>query len=206
MQLHEPLGVITPTLDAQVLRVLAAVEDASFTGRQVARLLPTASKSGVNKVLARLERQGIVLVEQVGAAHHYRLNDRHLAAGHIRALVRLKETLQQRVREEVVAWAVAPALVAIFGSAARNEMTEQSDIDLFVVRYDTVHDEGRWEDQLDQLAESVTAWTGNDARVLQMSESEVRESVVRGDQITSDISRDGLVLHGDRGLLLKVRS
>lgn len=207
MQLHEPLGVITPTLDAQVLRVLASVDDASFTGRQVARLVPTASKSGVSKVLGRLEAQGIVTVEQVGAANHYRLNDQHLAAPHIRALVRLKDALHQRIQESVTGWDVVPVMVAIFGSAARNEMTAESDIDLFVVRDDdTAADDPLWESQLDQLAQDVTGWTGNDARVLEMSATEVRASVQSGDRITDDIEREGIVLHGDRRHLRKILS
>ena len=37
MQLHNPVGVVTPTLDAPVLAVLARAKH-PFTGRQVHRL------------------------------------------------------------------------------------------------------------------------------------------------------------------------
>ncbi|MEX1163819.1 MAG: hypothetical protein WEB03_09580, partial [Nitriliruptor sp.] len=73
MELQRPLAVVTPTLDGDVLCVLAGA-DATFTGRQVARLLPSHSQKGINNVLRRLTEQGIVTMAVAGPAHLYSLN------------------------------------------------------------------------------------------------------------------------------------
>lgn len=195
MQLHNPLAVVTPTLDAGVLRVLASA-DSRFTGRQIARLLPEHSQKGVHNALQRLVEQGIVLRDVVGAAHQYHLNRDHLAAPYISRLAQLRREFDSRVRELVDGWTVCPEALILFGSAARQEMSADSDIDLLVVG-PTGETEEVWHQQLTQLADEVTSWTGNDARVLDMRREEVRDALVHGDPLMDDIRREGQVLHGD---------
>ena len=195
MQLQDPLAVVTPTLDAGVLRVLA-VADSSFTGRQVARLLPQYSQKGVHNTLQRLAEQGIVLRDVVGASHLYRLNRHHLAADHIRSLARLRDEFDRRVSAEVAAWEAQPAVVILFGSAARGEMTTESDIDLFVVGGGE-GDSEQWQQQLAALAGQITAWTGNDARVLDMSRGEVRAAIAEREPLMVTLREEGQVLYGD---------
>ena len=79
VQLNKPLGTVTPTLDGDVLAVLASA-DATFTISQVHRILTTVSAEGIRKVLNRLAIQGVVLHDQVGRTNTYRLNTEHLAA------------------------------------------------------------------------------------------------------------------------------
>jgi hypothetical protein len=60
-------------------------------------------------------------------------------------------------------------------------MRPKSDIDLLVVRPDTVDaDDPQWRTQLDGLASSVTAWTGNDTRILEFSVREARTGLAVG--------------------------
>lgn len=195
MDLGRPLTVITPTVDADVLAVLARA-DASFTGRQTHRLVGRHSEAGVRNALERLARQGIVLRSEAGRAYLYRLNREHLAAPQIVALAGLRQELFRSVASEVAGWQVQPVLVAVFGSAARNDMREDSDIDLFVVRPGADEPDDRWTDQLDRLAARVTAWTGNDTRVLDMNEEEAREAASRGDAVLASIRGEGIQLYG----------
>lgn len=79
MQLHKPFAAVTPTLDGDVLMVLAGA-DVAFTISQINRMLPDVSGEGIRKVLNRLTAQGIVLHAEVGRTGTYRLNREHIAA------------------------------------------------------------------------------------------------------------------------------
>ncbi len=57
MQLNRPFATVTPTLDGDVLAVLATA-DATFSISQIPRILATASGEGIRKVLTRLTAQG----------------------------------------------------------------------------------------------------------------------------------------------------
>ncbi len=66
--------------------------DVTFTTGQVHRILNHSSEEGIRKVLSRLVRQGVVLVDRAGHAYAYRLNSEHLAAEPILALAKLPGT------------------------------------------------------------------------------------------------------------------
>lgn len=195
MELQRPLSVVTPTIDGDVLCVLAGA-DAAFTGRQVARLLPDHSQKGVHNVLRRLVEQGIATRAVAGPAHLYSLNRDHLAAPYIVGLCGLKNQLRQRVAELVRDWSAPAEAVILFGSAARGEMRPASDIDLFIVCPASV-DEDVWLEQTAELAEGVSAWTGNDARTVVMTPEEVRDGLEEGDALLRSIREEGQVLFGD---------
>ncbi|MGH2625205.1 MAG: nucleotidyltransferase domain-containing protein [Anaerolineales bacterium] len=206
MDLNRPLSVITPTVDADVLAVLAGAQ-AAFTGRQVHQVAGRHSERGIRNALHRLCTQGIVHRERVGAADQYRLNRAHLAAPYIEALAGLRDQLLQRISGELDRWAIAPVFAALFGSAARGEMRPDSDIDLLVVREDTVDaDDPVWRDQVDALAREVTTWTGNDTRVLEFGAGEVRAGLDAGDAVLLAARDEGIVLHGRLTYLSSGRS
>ena len=202
MQLQRPLGTIAPTLQADVLLVLASADEL-FTGRQVARLIPERSQKGVSLALRRLVEQGVVEVTRAGAANLYRLNREHLAAPHILALAGLRDQLLSRIREVATAWQVQADLILLFGSAARGDMRTDSDIDLFVVT-DGVGS-SLWDEQAKDLAERVRAWTGNDCRILEMTPQQVRDGADT-DPVLLAIGDEGLTVHGDRGYLRRARA
>lgn len=194
MEVQHPLRVVTPTLDGDVLTVLAQA-DASFTPGQVARLVPAASVEGIRKVLQRLAAQGIVDAEQVGRAYSYTLNREHLAAEHVVALANQRATLLHRIEALLSAWEPAPVYGAVFGSVARAQARTDSDVDIFLVRPDAAP-EGRWDDQAQALAHTVSRWTGNDARLLEMTESATRGGAAAGDPVLQEIARDALTVAG----------
>ena len=193
MELNRPLATVTPTLDGDVLAVLAGFEG-TFTTGQLHRVLGRYSEEGIRKVLHRLVRQGVVHADRVGNAFAYRLNRHHLAAEHIIGLSDLRGKLLERIESALGSWEIRPRYGAVFGSAARGSMAAESDIDLLLIRPDDA-DGDRWALQVDGLAADVSRWTGNDARILEFTVTEV---VTRGrdEPVLGDVIRDGLTVAG----------
>lgn len=195
MQLDRPLAAITPTVDGDVLLVLARA-DAEFTPATVQRLCGRHSVDGVRKALHRLSEQGIVTARTAGRAVMYSLNRQHLLAPSIIELAEANRELARRITAQVDAWRLEPVLVAIFGSAASGEMRVDSDIDLLVVRPDDVDpDEELWRTQINDLERAVTAWTGNDARVLEFSLTEVHRRP--NERVLKDAVDHGIAVVGE---------
>jgi hypothetical protein len=197
--LQHPFAVITPTVDGDVLAVLAGAE-AAFTTGDVARVVPARSVEGIRRALTRLVSHGIVDAEQVGRTVRYRLNREHLAAGAVIAVARQRSILLTRLGERLAAWRPRPVHAALFGSAARGDMRLDSDVDLFLVRPDDAPDD-RWEEQVDALSKDVTRWTGNDTRVLAMTESEVRAGAASRDPVLVSVRDEGVALVAPEGWL-----
>jgi predicted nucleotidyltransferase len=202
MDLARPLAVVSPTVDADVLAVLAGAE-AEFTGRQVHQVAGRHSEKGVRNCLHRLVGQGIVNSRRAGKADLYSLNRQHLAAPHIVALASLRQELLARIRAELAGWQEAPTFAALFGSATTGRMRPDSDIDLLVVRPKSVDVEGaEWRRQLENLSTAVTAWTGNDTRLLELDEDEVRRGLLGGERVLADVRDEGVVLYGQAAYLI----
>lgn len=198
VELSRPLSTITPTLDGDVLAVLAR-QDATFTTGALHRVLTQYSEEGIRKVLQRLTRQGIVHSARVGNAYSYRLNRDHLAAEHIIKLADLMNIFLARLTERLEAWEVRPVYAAVFGSAARGSMSMESDLDLLLVRPKDVPDE-LWAAQVDRLVEDVSRWIGNDVRPLQFAEAQIVTSG-REEPVLRDVLSEGLTVAGSRAWL-----
>lgn len=190
MQLQDPFGVVTPTLDGSVLSVLA-LADQSFTGRQVHQLAGRGTEQGVRNALARLVAQGVVLRSQAGSSYLYELNRRHLAAPHVVGLATVRDELFARWRQLIEGWSLRPRAVVLFGSAARGEMRLDSDIDLLVV---VDEDTEELDGLIEQLQAETSAWTGNDARVLSVTASQVSPD----EPVFAAAAEEGIMIVGDR--------
>lgn len=197
MELQRPLATITPTLDGDVLAIVAR-HDVMFTTGQLHRVLDRHSEAGIRKVLMRLSGQGIVLRERIGNAYGYRFNRDHVAASPITELANLQRTLLSWIEERLAGWAVRPVYAAVFGSAARGTMTVGSDLDLFLVHADDVPRDV-WDEQVDVLASDVTRWTGNDTRPLAYGSTEL--AVARAEPALREVLADALTVAGSRAWL-----
>jgi predicted nucleotidyltransferase len=173
MNVGRPYEAVIPSLDGEVLQVLAA-SSMAMTGRQIALLTGRKSHSGVLDVLNRLTEHGLVKRVELNRANLYSLNRDHVAAPAVIALAGLRLALLDRIRRELEEWEAPPIHVSLFGSAARGDGDVGSDIDLFVVRPAAIADEApRWRAQLETLAERIERWTGNRAAMHQVSEAEL---------------------------------
>lgn len=202
MDFRRPFQVITPSLDGDVLEVLAGTT-AGLTGREIERLAGR-SQDGVRKVLARLVEEGVVLQEPVGRAFRYSLNREHVAAPWIEGLAGLRAQLIGRLRERIESWEVRPSVAVLFGSAARGEAGTESDLDLLVIRPKRVDpDSDPWSGQITELASAATAWSGNDMRVLEYGE----EELTRADEpVVREAAAEGISLYGAVETLLTAQT
>lgn len=194
VDVSHPLAVVTPTLDGDVLAVLA-LADTTFTTGQLHRMLPEFSEDGIRKVLVRLSEQGIVRSERAGNAYLYRFNRAHLAAAPITELASLRVTLLSMIEQVLGSWEWPPVYAAVFGSMARGSASTRSDVDIMLVRPDEAPEQG-WEDQVAALAEAVSGWTGNDARPVEFTESELRQR--HSEPLFKNVLAEGLTVHGQR--------
>lgn len=199
MQLQSPMKVITPTVDGDVLSVLARAEQ-QFTIPTLATIIQHRSTEGIRQSLARLVEQGVVHQQSIGRAHVYVLNREHLAAAAIVELADLSRVLSRRIRDAIESWAEPPVYAALFGSAARGEMRPDSDIDLFILRDRPLGQ--LWDMQVAQLLEDITSWTGNDAQALEAAVDEVRAN--EHEPVIDDILRDGIPVFGSSTSLRRV--
>jgi predicted nucleotidyltransferase len=196
MDFSRPLSVVAPTLDGDVLGVLAGAEE-EFTGRRIHQVLGRGSEQGVRKAADRLVGQGVVSRRQAGQAKLYSLNRSHLAAPYIEGLGSLRAQLIERLTDLAESWEEPAAAVFLFGSVARGEADARSDLDLFVLRGPVpVRDDSRWSEQLAELEREATVWTGNEARVLEFRNRDFADPEVR--KIGREVLQSGVAIVGSR--------
>lgn len=205
MDVSRPWALIRSPVDMEIVRVLRGTTR-PLTGREVARLVRSGSQPTVNGALRRLSEHGLVSAAEAGSAYLYTLNGEHLAAPAVELLADVRSELARRLRAEVLAWELAPVHVSIFGSAARGDGDTRSDIDLFIVRPRGVdREDPRWREQLARLAARVLAWTGNQAGLSEVSESDARRLRRERPPIVEELRRDAVTITGpEPGELLGV--
>lgn len=228
MDVSDPTRAVTPTLDGPVLAVLA-VAGKPLTVGQVAAQAARGSEIGIRRSLARLIEQGIVRATLMGRNQVHELNRDHVAADVAVLLAGLRNTLWERFRGEFKTWRVKPLYAGVFGSAARGDGDESSDIDLLLVHppfsgeqksrmtasvrslvadalgdfmmSSADMDAGKqWEEQVDRLRERVEAWSGNALQVVDLTFQEWRHPQPQHRELLSEVDRDGIELVKARGL------
>jgi predicted nucleotidyltransferase len=196
MDVARPYKAVCPSLDGEVLSVLAGTTR-GLTGREVALLTGRSSHSGVLAVLNRLTEHGLVDRAELNRAFLFSMNSDHLAYPAVIALVGMRVALFGKIQHMLDAWSLAPVHVSLFGSTARGDGDTDSDIDLFVVRPAGIDQEdARWREQLDELEDRVSRWTGNHAAILELSENEIKRLVAEDRLLVSELRADAIALAG----------
>jgi len=202
MDLSSPISSVIPGGRGLVLAVLARTME-PLSGRRIAELAgDRVAKTRVNALLNELVASGVVLADEKPPAVLYRLNRGHLAAAAVEALATMRERLITGLREAIGGWDPAVATAWLFGSVARGGGGVESDVDIAVVRPDAVDpDDARWRDQLVSLGDLILRQTGNDASVIEYSETEVAGLVATDQRIVGSIRAEGIHLAGRRLLV-----
>jgi predicted nucleotidyltransferase len=201
MDVSRPYAAVCPTLDGDVLEVLAGTTMA-LTGRQVALLTGRKSHSGVLAVLNRLTEHGLVSRIELNRAYLFSLNRDHLAAPAVEILVGMRKALFEEIRNVIDDWPIAPVHASLFGSAARGDGDTQSDFDLLVVRPDSVdEDKSAWRSQIDELVDLVRRRTGNHVSVIEREKAGMERLREAKPPILSELIADAIVLSGSRSQL-----
>ncbi len=180
-----------------------------LTGRRVADLTDgRLSQKGTNLALRALVRAGLVLVEAHPPANLYRLNRQHLAAPSIDELVTLRARLIDAMRGDIGSWTIPAWGAWLFGSAARGDGDDASDIDVLVVRPDpadapdtapdtvaTAPDSAAvWDNQVDLFSAAVLAWTGNRCEIVEYRPGEFADLLAGEERLAIDLQADGVAL------------
>ena len=132
MNLSSPVGSLIPSMDGVVLEVLAGTHSALGPSR-IHALGHRGSRPGVSLALGRLADQGLVHAEPTNYGHTYRLNRDHVLAPAVLAAAEARAEFLRRLTAGCQALRPAPLSVALYGSVARRESDDASDIDLLVV-------------------------------------------------------------------------
>lgn len=189
MQLQNPLRAICPTLEADILMALAD-GSRSTPGALVRERGVHASVSGVRRCLERLEENGVVDAGHLGNRVEYSLNAQHMLAGLVIEASKATELFIRFLADQISRWSEQPLQVTLFGSAARREMRNDSDIDLMFVVPDGASD--LLYEAISELAVDAYRLTGNDVRPMVYEVSEVHRA-----PIFNSINRDGVHVFGD---------
>jgi len=189
VNLSVPLQDVTPGVRGALLQTLARLEK-PMTRRQVAVAAGVAPGHG-NGVLNGLITAGLVTEIKAGNASLITLNRNHLAAPSIIALAGLRGELIRRLRDRLATW---PDLRGswLFGSVARGEAGESSDIDVLLVV-----DDLELPDLHNRIAEmqvDVAAWTGNDLQLVEHSPASWQQLARSQNPLVTQIRLDGIAL------------
>lgn len=199
MQLNRPLSVITPTVDGDVLTVLARTQR-FLTAGEVHRMVDRWSVNGVRNAVIRLCTEGLVTADRSGPVPRYALNREHLAAGPVIELAHLPRLLASRLRRELEDWEETPAYAALLDGSLRADGGSARTLDLFLIRPGTV-DRGSdaWARDVEALRQAASGWTGSEVRILELSEREVLQG--RHGDLVAEVRRAGTALVGDELLV-----
>lgn len=191
MHVGSPISSVIPSVDGGVLEVLVGTS-MPLNLSTVHRLSGRASLSGVRRVLLRLVEAGVVFQVPGG----YVLNREHVATAGIVSLARQWTEVLERMRRHVEDWADPPRLLGLFGSAARRDGGEESDVDVLLVS-----DAPDAEARAAGLAQRLTSWTGNAAHVVTLSTRDLRRMRRFKEPVLDEWDRDLVVVTGDRMVL-----
>jgi nucleotidyltransferase-like protein len=196
-----------------------AVAGKPLTVGQIADQAVRGSEIGIRRSVARLVEQGIVRSTLMGRNLVHELNREHVAASVADMLANLRLELWRRLREELAGWRPLPLYASVFGSAARGDGDEASDIDLLLVhppfagekkppRLSPIlvsqiadalgpsrggpDDARNWQGQVDRLRTLVQRWTGNPLQVVDLSLHEWRHPTKAHQPLLAEIQRDGV--------------
>ena len=184
--LDEPFGGLIAGARGAVLSILLRT-DARLTGRQVHALVSDRhSLWSVQEALKAWVQLGVVHTEIIGRAVVHTINEDHYTVVPLRSLLdpmaALTQTAAQIVGEDVEA-------VTVFGSVARGEANEGSDIDLAVIA------QSGWDGRVD-LEDAVRKRLGNDCDVLAFTPKDFTGLAAAHEPVVDAILVDGIPLIG----------
>jgi predicted nucleotidyltransferase len=177
---------VVPGAQGRVLGALVRV-DGPRTISEISRLAG-ASRDRATSIIAELERLGLVERRPAGRAHLISLVDEHPVTQSLRDIDRARERSIELLRDAARVIQPAPRYLALYGSWARGEATDTSDLDVAVIADEETDD--------DALLASLEEWSRFAQRVTGRSPSVVvadGPSKARGSPWKS-VRRDAIVL------------
>ena len=189
--------------EARVLAALARLSD-PVSGRQLTKLAGAGSNASVQRYLAKLRNIGLVLATETPSAILYRLNRDHVYWQPIEDILASPARIEEAIVLLVQQRLGPQARVAIFGSVAAGSAKAGSDYDLLLVLNESAASSGRAE-AVSALVDLVERLTGNECQVVDVSEKELRDLVVRESPLVGEWKTHARVIDG-RGRIPQFQS
>jgi hypothetical protein len=190
-----PIEAIVPGVQGRVLGVLSRTSS-ELTIRTVARLAGV-SGNRATAVLNRLVSLGVVQRREVGSAALVALARDNEAARTVLALADLRDGVLAQFRAAARDIDPTPACLVVFGSFARGEAREGSDVDVLVVRPAGVDDDDpRWIDSLGRWADHAGRIAGNPVNQLHAAVEDLPRLLGRPDSVWQKAAEDGVLIAG----------
>lgn len=195
MDFMRPIEAIVPGAQGRVLAVLAETS-AELNLRTIAQLAGV-SQAQASRVLPGLVELGLVERREVPPSSLFRLVPEHVASQALLSLARSTETVLGEIGRLAEALSRPPVSVILFGSFARREAGQGSDIDMVAVRPAEIdEDDDTWAESIEAFRRDVRRLTGNQVEILEVSSAEAATRFAGRSQVWANIRRDGRVVHG----------
>lgn len=195
MDFAAPVQALIPGAQGRILTVLAETT-AELNLRTIARL-SGVSLAQTSRIMPGLVELGIVERRDVPPAALFRLVEDHIASRAVLAVARARTTVLQELGSTAAKLSPAPTSVIVFGSFAQGTARAGSDIDIVVVRPDSVDDDDRnWHADLEGWRRQGRRLTGNPIEVVEVAASEASRLLRSRRPLWSAIRRHGIVVHG----------
>jgi predicted nucleotidyltransferase len=197
VNLSQPLLDVVPGVRGQLLYALARSE-VPVTRRRLAGMAGVAP-GNANSILDDLVHSGLCNETAAGRSLMVSLNRKNLAAEQVLALTALRATLINRLRAELKRWKGLKA-AWLFGSVARSDSNEDSDIDLAMVFVDPESEVSTR--NISELQVLLREWTGNEVKIAEYSEAAWARLVLTQNPLVGQIRKDGIALTSSSTRLL----
>jgi predicted nucleotidyltransferase len=177
----------------RILRKMVEAEEREFCLEDL--VITTGQSFGtVHPALKDLVESRIVLVKKIGRSKLYRINTRHLLYSKIRGLI-----LEEKAGMVTIAKKFSDSLekayienVILFGSAARGESTDRSDIDVLII-----YSKKRPENDVAKAVHKLLEKYDVEIVPIYLSVREVKDRLKRLDRFILSALDEGKVLYGD---------
>jgi predicted nucleotidyltransferase len=190
-----PVQAVIPGAQGRVLAVLAQTT-AALNLSTLARLAGV-SVAQASRVMPGLVELGLVERREIPPSSQFRLIRENVAAQAIIDLARSRDTALDRIGAAAAALPIPPVSVIVFGSFARGEADDHSDLDAIVVRPDEVdEDDDAWATAIEQWRSDARVITGNRIEILEVACHEAGTKLAGKAPLWRDVVRDGVAVHG----------
>ena len=195
MDFLHPIRAVIPGAQGRVLAVLAETT-APLNLSTLARLAGV-SVAQASRVMPGLVELGLVERREIPPSSQFRLIRENVAAQPIIELARSRDAALNQIGEAAADLPVPPVSMIVFGSIARGDADQHSDLDVIIVRPEDVDDDDdAWATSLERWQSQAQAITGNTVEVLEVTQAEARTKLSGNAQLWRDVARDGIVVHG----------
>ena len=164
--------------------------------RAVARMSDVSAPQATN-VLDQLADIGLVIRQDVPPAICYRINNDHVTVSHLQNLDHVWDDTIDEIRKIARSLKPVPLSVILFGSMARRTATNESDIDIIFIRPKAIDsDDDSWWNAIETFSDSIHALCGNEVRVIEYDELELKRRLKKPTGFWESVLTDGIVLSG----------